>query len=66
MLISVEEARRASDLGDLIVIWPEFQFHARAAARPGRELPEGFVYSSHDAEPRLSLEQTRTLLDRVA
>jgi UDP-N-acetylglucosamine 4,6-dehydratase len=66
VLISVEEARRASDLGDVIVIWPEFQFHAGASERPGQELPDGFVYSSHTAEPRLSLEQTRSLVERVA
>ncbi|MEZ4365257.1 MAG: UDP-N-acetylglucosamine 4,6-dehydratase (inverting) [Kofleriaceae bacterium] len=66
VLISVEEARRTSDLGDLLVIWPEFPFHAGTTARPGRGLPDGFAYSSHDAEPRLSLAQTRALLDRVA
>jgi len=66
VLVSAEESRRASDVGDMIVIWPEFQFHAGARARPGQELPDGFVYSSDLAGPRLSIEQTRTLVARVA
>ncbi len=65
-LISSEEARRTSDLGDLLVIWPEFQFHAVAGARPGTPLPEGYVYCSDRAEPRLTIEQTRDKLARVA
>lgn len=65
-LISAEEARRASDLGDLLVVWPEFQFHQAAAARPGTPLPDGFIYSSDRAELRLDLAATRQMLERVA
>jgi UDP-N-acetylglucosamine 4,6-dehydratase len=65
-LISAEEARRTSDLGDLLAIWPEFQFHAGAKIRPGTPVPDGFVYSSDRAEPRLSVEETRQKLERVA
>ncbi len=66
-LISVEEARRTSDLDDVLVIWPEFQFHSTLSGfRPGRPVPEDFVYSSDSAEPRLDLEATRTMVERVA
>jgi UDP-N-acetylglucosamine 4,6-dehydratase len=64
-LLSVEEARRTSDLGDLMIVWPEFQFH-QAGPRPGVPLPDGFEYSSDRAEPRLDLDATRALLERVA
>lgn len=66
-LISAEEARRTSDLGDVLVIWPEFQFHATLSGiRPGTPVPEGFVYSSDQAEPRLDLAATRAMVERVA
>jgi len=66
-LISVEEARRTSDLGDVLVVWPEFTFHnTLEGVRPGIPMPEGFVYSSDSAEPRLDLAETRTMLERVA
>lgn len=66
-LISAEEARRTSDLDDVLVIWPEFQFHSTLTGiRPGRPVPEDFVYSSDCAEPRLDLEATRAMVDRVA
>ncbi len=66
-LISVEEARRTSDLGEVMVIWPEFQFHRTLTGiRPGTPVPEDFVYSSDIAEPRLGLEETRQMLERVA
>ena len=66
-LISAEEARRTSDLGDVLVIWPEFQFHQTLQrVRPGTPLPEGYVYSSDCAEPRLDLAATRAKIERVA
>ncbi len=66
-LISSEEARRTSDLDDVLVIWPEFQFHTTLnGVRPGTPVPEDFVYSSDRALPRLDLEATRAMLDRVA
>lgn len=67
VLISAEEARRTSDLGDVLVIWPEFQFHQTLQrVRPGTPLPEGYVYSSDRAEPRLDLAATRAKIARVA
>ncbi len=67
VLISAEEARRTSDLGDVLVIWPEFQFHhTMSNIRPGTPVPEGFVYSSDRAEPRLDLAATRAKIERVA
>jgi UDP-N-acetylglucosamine 4,6-dehydratase len=66
-LISSEEARRTSDLGDVLVVWPEFQFHSTlSGARPGTPVPEDFVYSSDRAEPRLDLAATRAMIERVA
>lgn len=66
-LISAEEARRTSDLDDVLVIWPEFQFHGSVSdLRPGIPVPDGFVYSSDRAEPRLDLAATRAMVERVA
>lgn len=67
-LISVEEARRTSDIGDLLVVWPEFQFHSATLQnfRPGTPVPEDFNYSSDVAEPRMNLEETREKVSRVA
>ena len=66
-LISSEEARRTSDLDDVLVIWPEFQFHQTMGnLRPGKCVPEDFVYSSDSAEPRLDLAATREMVERVA
>jgi UDP-N-acetylglucosamine 4,6-dehydratase len=62
-LLSAEEACRTRDLDELLVVWPEFQFHAAGAERQaGRALPDGFVYSSDVAEPRLDVLETRELL----
>jgi UDP-N-acetylglucosamine 4,6-dehydratase/5-epimerase len=63
-LISAEEARRTHDLGDLLVVWPEFAFH-QATPRAGTPIPPDFVYSS-DVSPRLSIEEAREKLARVA
>jgi UDP-N-acetylglucosamine 4,6-dehydratase len=66
-LISSEEARRTSDLGDVLVIWPEFQVRATLAdIRPGVPVPADFVYSSDSAQPRLDLDATRAMVARVA
>jgi UDP-N-acetylglucosamine 4,6-dehydratase len=66
-LISSEEARRTSDLGDVLVIWPEFQFHGTlTGVRPGTPVPDDFVYSSDSALPRLDLDATRAMVERVA
>jgi UDP-N-acetylglucosamine 4,6-dehydratase len=66
-LIAPEEARRTSDCGELLVIWPEFQHHqTKTKFRPGTPVPEGFVYSSDSAEPRLDLDATRAKVERVA
>jgi UDP-N-acetylglucosamine 4,6-dehydratase len=66
-LISPEETRRTSDLGDLLVIWPEFQFSSTlSGVRPGVPVPPDFVYSSDQAQPRLDLEATRAMIERVA
>ena len=67
-LIGAEEARRTSDCGDVLVIWPEFSFDTKTltAIRPGTPVPEGFEYSSDSATPRLDLEATREMVARVA
>jgi UDP-N-acetylglucosamine 4,6-dehydratase len=67
VLISAEEARRTSDLGDVMVVWPEFQFHQTLnGVRLGTPVPEDFSYSSDSAEPRLGLDETRAKVERVA
>ncbi|HEY4243363.1 MAG TPA: UDP-N-acetylglucosamine 4,6-dehydratase (inverting) [Kofleriaceae bacterium] len=66
-LISVEEARRTSDLGDVLVVWPETSSRQTLqSVRPGRPVPADFTYSSEHAEPRLDLEATRAMVARVA
>ncbi len=65
-LLSAEEARRTHDLGELMVVWPEFAFHQRAARPGGQPVPDGFTYSSDRAEPRLDILETRALLAKVA
>jgi UDP-N-acetylglucosamine 4,6-dehydratase/5-epimerase len=67
-LISSEEARRTSDVDDLLVIWPEFQFHSTTLqnVQPGTPVADDFVYSSDRAEPRLDLEATKRMVARVA
>jgi UDP-N-acetylglucosamine 4,6-dehydratase len=66
-LISAEEARRTSDIGDVLVVWPEFSFHQTlSGVHPGEPVPEDFVYSSDRAEPRLDLAATREMVERVA
>lgn len=66
VLVSPEEARRTSDLGELLVIWPEAMRQTLQGVRLGTPVPEGFVYSSDRAEPRLDLEATRAKVERVA
>jgi UDP-N-acetylglucosamine 4,6-dehydratase len=66
-LISAEEVRRTCDLGDVLVVWPEFQFHSSlTSVRPGTPVPDDFVYSSDSARPRLDLDATRAMIERVA
>ena len=66
VLLSAEEARRTRDLGALMVVWPEFAFHQRSPRATGTAVPDGFVYSSDCAEPRLGVQETRDLLAKVA
>jgi UDP-N-acetylglucosamine 4,6-dehydratase/5-epimerase len=65
-LISAEESRRTRDLGDLLIVWPEFSFHGQRPAPIGAALPDGFSYSSDLPDLRLDLDETRLLLERVA
>jgi len=66
-LVSTEEARRTSDRGELLTIYPEFAFHStNSAFNPGTPVPEGYTYSSDCAEPRLGLDETREMVARVA
>jgi len=67
-LIGAEEARRTWDCDDVLVIWPEFQFHSNTldGLRRGTPVPEDFEYSSDSASPRLDLEATKAMVARVA
>jgi UDP-N-acetylglucosamine 4,6-dehydratase len=64
-LISVEESRRTRDLGDVLVVWPEFAFHNPQTCK-GTPVPEDFVYSSDVVHPRLTVEEARAKVARVA
>jgi UDP-N-acetylglucosamine 4,6-dehydratase/5-epimerase len=64
-LISVEESRRTRDLGDVLVVWPEFAFHNPQTCT-GTPVPEDFVYSSDVVHPRLTVEEARAKVARVA
>ena len=64
-LISDDECRRTSDLGELLVVWPEFVTR-NSIPQIGTPLPEGFNYCSDRPELRLSLVATRNLLANVA
>ncbi len=63
-LISADECRRTHDMGDVLVIRPELE--AAPSQNEGRALPAGFSYSSDREELRLTLEQTRDMVRRVA
>lgn len=58
-LISIEEAKRTVDLGEVMVIRPEFGDQATILGQP---VEENFYYSSDRADLRLSLKDTRDLL----
>ncbi len=66
-LVSADECLRTRDLGDLLVIWPEFSFHGNVPhQKSGKALPSGFVYRSDRPELRLDLAATRSMLKEVA
>ncbi|MCP4445801.1 MAG: UDP-N-acetylglucosamine 4,6-dehydratase (inverting) [Myxococcales bacterium] len=66
-LVSADECARTRDLGDLLVIWPEFSFHdGMPKTKDGAMLPAGFVYRSDRPELRLDLEATKAMLKEVA
>jgi UDP-N-acetylglucosamine 4,6-dehydratase len=67
-LIGDEEARRTWDCDDVLVIWPEFQFHSNTLNNMprGTPVPANFEYSSDTAEPRLDLEATKAMVAKVA
>jgi UDP-N-acetylglucosamine 4,6-dehydratase len=64
-LISAEECRRTYDIGDLYVIWPEFDFGGFLLQNPGRPVPEDFSYASDRTDLRLSLQKTREFLEKM-
>ncbi len=66
-LVSADECARTRDLGDLLVVWPEFSFHdGMPKTKAGKKLPAGFVYRSDRPELRLDLQATRAMLKEVA
>lgn len=61
-LISPEEATRTIDLGEVMVIQPEF---GETASIMGEPVDRNFQYSSDRPDLRLSLDDTRLLLDMM-
>lgn len=61
-LISPEECRRTVDLGDLLMVRPEFDFGGFFVNPHGTPVGEEFYYSSDRPDLRISVEAARALL----
>jgi hypothetical protein len=64
-LISAEECRRTVDLGDVLMVRPEFDFGGFFVNPHGAPVPEDFYYSSDRPDLRLSVEAARALLGEL-
>lgn len=60
-LIAPEEVRRTRDLGDVLVITPEFPFHG-ATFDEGTDVPLDFYYSSDHPDLRIDASAAREML----
>jgi UDP-N-acetylglucosamine 4,6-dehydratase len=63
VLLSEDEARNSVELEDMYVIQPNHPWWKRGRWTHGRELPEGFRYTSDNNERWLTHEQLRELID---
>ncbi|KXB08196.1 flagellin modification protein FlmA [candidate division MSBL1 archaeon SCGC-AAA382N08] len=62
VLLPPEEARHAKEFDDYFVIEPEFDFWNKENCKDGKDLPEGFKYSSDNNDQWLSKKELRKLL----
>jgi len=60
LMIPEDDARRTLDMGDYYIIQPEFNWWC--AKHEGRELPEGFEYSSDKNEQWLKVEELYSMI----
>jgi UDP-N-acetylglucosamine 4,6-dehydratase len=66
VLLSEDEARNAVELDDMYIIQPTHPWWKRANWVHGRELPQGFRYTSDSNEQWLTQEQLQELIDPKA
>jgi UDP-N-acetylglucosamine 4,6-dehydratase len=66
VLLSEDEARNAVELDDMYIIQPTHPWWKRANWVHGRELPQGFRYTSDANEQWLTHEQLQELIDPKA
>jgi UDP-N-acetylglucosamine 4,6-dehydratase len=63
VLLSEDEARSAVELDDMYVVQPSHPWWKRGNWAHGRELPQGFRYTSDSNEQWLSHEQLQELIE---
>jgi UDP-N-acetylglucosamine 4,6-dehydratase len=61
-LLSAEECRRTVDMGDVLMIRPEFDFGGFFVNPHGTPVPENFYYTSDHPGLQLSVDEARALL----
>jgi len=66
VLLSEDEARNTVELDDMYVIQPGHSWWKKANWVHGRELPQGFRYTSDNNEQWLSNEQLQELIEPAA
>ena len=61
LMIPEDDARRTLDMGDYFIIQPEFPWWTNERTE-GRELPQGFTYSSDNNTEWLTVEELRGII----
>jgi len=62
-LVSIDEARHAARVGDMYVIYPEFQWWGAHERPEGETLADGFSYTSDGNDQHIGVEDLRRLID---
>jgi UDP-N-acetylglucosamine 4,6-dehydratase len=63
ILITADEARHAIDVGEVFVVLPEHPWwDSKRSGIEGRDVPDGFTYSSDNNDVWLTVDELRTLL----
>lgn len=65
-LITEEEGRNAVAYNGMYVVMPNYSWWERRNYISGRQLPEGFTYTSNDNDMWLSIEDLRAIVHEVA